>query len=72
MFVISRIEQYKFSDSAAVYAESERKLAHYDNPDWIPEKTPFNHYFVETQFSGGIENYILSLKQKYKCGLNLS
>lgn len=71
MFVISRIEQYKFSDCAAVFAESERKLARYDNPDWNPDKTPFNHYFAETQFSCGIENYILFLKQKYKCRLSI-
>ena len=71
MFVISRIEQYKFSDCAAVYAEAERTLARYDNPDWHPELVSNNLHLVQPSFSGGIEQYILSIKQKYKCRLSV-
>lgn len=71
MFVISRIEQYKFTDAAAVFAESERKLARYDNPDWNPEKARDNVHLVEPIFDGSLETHILSKKQQFKCRLSV-
>lgn len=71
MFVISRIEQYKFSDCAAVYAESERTLTNYDNPDWHPERVKDNVFLVEPLFDSGIENHILERKKQYKCRLSI-
>lgn len=71
MFVISRIEQYKFSDCAAVYAESNRTLARYDNPDYRPDRTADNRYLVAPSFDGGIESYILAKKKEYRCRLSI-
>lgn len=71
MFVISRIEQYKFSDCAAVYAESERTLTRYDNPDWHPERQKDNVHLVSPLFDSGIEKHILERKKQYKCRLSI-
>lgn len=70
MFVISRIEQYKFSSCAAVYAESSRKLINYDNPNWDPSKAKDNVYLIEPLIQSGIEQHILNRKKEYKCRLS--
>lgn len=70
MFVISRIEQYKFSDCAAVYAEAERKLARYDNPDWHPERVKDNVHLIYPLVDKSIEQHILDRKKEFKCRLS--
>lgn len=71
-FAISRVEFYKFQNCGAVFAETERKLARYDNPDWQPDKTDSNVYFVKPSFSGSLEDHILQRKKEYKCRMCLN
>lgn len=66
MYVISRIESYKFSQAAAVYAESERTLARYDNPDYKPELSCTNVHLMQP-FVGSVENLLLQLKKDFGC-----
>lgn len=71
MFVISRIEHYKFSECAAVFAEAERCLTHYDNPDWHSDKVGQNYHLIEKSFSGSLESYLLDLKKEYRCRMSI-
>ncbi len=71
MFVISRIETYKFSDAAAVYAESERTLTRYDNPDWHPERVKDNVHLIAPLVESGIEKHILDRKKEFGCRLSI-
>lgn len=72
MFAISRIEFYKHSECSAVFAESERTLARYDNPDWDKSRVSENVFLVVPSFSGKVDDYILSLKEKYKCRMSVN
>lgn len=71
MFVISRIEQYKFSDASAVYAESERKLTRYDNPDWHPDRVKDNVHLISPLVESSIEKHILDRKKEFGCRLSI-
>lgn len=70
MFVISRFEHYKFSSAVAVFAESERKLARYDNPDYRPEKTVENVYLERPFLTADLETYILDRAAEFKCRMS--